>query len=109
MVQEGIMEFALRKTLFLQTFVKRDGFELNHLFPAQVFTRHNGKFNICMERRIQIICRMIFVISSHLVLALERTNRRKHFMVKSIDFDRLMTSEGTETLILAFTSKTGNP
>ena len=26
-------------------------------------------------------------------------------MVKSIDFDRLMTSEGTETL--AFTSKTG--
>ena len=28
-------------------------------------------------------------------------------MVKSIDFDRFMTSEGTKMLILAFTSKTG--
>ena len=30
-------------------------------------------------------------------------------MLKSIDFDRFMTSEGTGTLILAFTSKTGQP
>ena len=28
-------------------------------------------------------------------------------MLYSIDFDRFMTSEGTDTLILAFTSKTG--
>ena len=28
-------------------------------------------------------------------------------MVKSIGFDRFMTSEGTETMILAFTSETG--
>ena len=28
-------------------------------------------------------------------------------MLKSIDFDRFMTSEGTDALILAFTSKTG--
>ena len=28
-------------------------------------------------------------------------------MLKSVDFGRFMTSEGTETLILAFTSKTG--
>ena len=28
-------------------------------------------------------------------------------MVKSIGFDRFMTSEGTETLIVALTSKTG--
>ena len=28
-------------------------------------------------------------------------------MVKLIGFDRSMTSEGTKTLILAFTSKTG--
>ena len=28
-------------------------------------------------------------------------------MLKSVDFCRFMTSEGTETLILAFTSKTG--
>ena len=30
-------------------------------------------------------------------------------MVKSIDFDRFLTSEGTKTLILAFTSKPGQP
>ena len=28
-------------------------------------------------------------------------------MLKSVDFGRFMTSEGTERLILAFTSKTG--
>ena len=28
-------------------------------------------------------------------------------MLQSIDFDRFMMSEGTDTLILAFTSKTG--
>ena len=28
-------------------------------------------------------------------------------MVKSVDFYRFMTSEGTKTLILSFTSKTG--
>ena len=28
-------------------------------------------------------------------------------MIKSVDVGRFMTSEGTETLILAFTSKTG--
>ena len=30
-------------------------------------------------------------------------------MVKSIDFDRFMRSVGTKTLILAFTSKPGQP
>ena len=30
-------------------------------------------------------------------------------MVKLVGFDRFMTSEGSETLILAFTSKTGKP
>ena len=30
-------------------------------------------------------------------------------MVKSIDFDRFMMSEGTKTLILTFTSKPGQP
>ena len=50
---------------------------------------------------------MIFVISSHLVLALVNFKSRKHSMVKSIGFDRFMTSEGTETLILALTAKMG--
>ena len=48
-----------------------------------------------------------FVISSNFVLASERTKSRRLFMIKSIDFDRFMTSEDTKTLILAFTSKTG--
>ena len=30
-------------------------------------------------------------------------------MLESIDFDRFMTSEGTDTLISAFTSKSGQP
>ena len=29
------------------------------------------------------------------------------FLLKLVDFGRFMTSEGTETLILAFTTKTG--
>ena len=41
------------------------------------------------------------------LIILETTKSRKHSMVKSSGFDRFMTSEGTETLILAITSKTG--
>ena len=48
-----------------------------------------------------------FVISSDLDQVSERTKCQNHFMVKSIDFVQCMTSEGTETLIFAFTSKTG--
>ena len=51
---------------------------------------------------------MIFVISSNLVLASERIKSRKHFVLKSIDFDRFMSSEGTKRLILVLTSKTGH-
>ena len=53
-----------------QKCVKTDGFELKYLFPAQPspFTRHNGKCNILhIKQRNQIIWRLIFVISSHLV------------------------------------------
>ena len=46
-------------------------------------------------------------VSPNLVVATERTESRDRFMLKSVDFGRFMTSEGTETLILAFTSKTG--
>ena len=41
------------------------------------------------------------------MLASEMTKSRKHLVVKSIDFDQFMASEGTKTLILAFTAKTG--
>ena len=41
------------------------------------------------------------------VLATERTKSRNRFVFKSVDFGRFMTQEDTETLILAFTSKTG--
>ena len=37
----------------------------------------------------------------NLVLASECTTSLNQFVAKSIDFDRLMTSEGTDTLILA--------
>ena len=46
------------------------------------------------------------------VLAPERNKRRNRFVLKSVDFGRFgrfMTLEGTETLILTFTSKTGQP
>ena len=49
---------------------------------------------------------LIFVLSSNLVLATETTKSTSCFVLKSIEFGRFMTSEGTETLILAFTSKT---
>ena len=47
-----------------------------------------------------------FVSLSSTVLASGQEIKNK-FAVKSIDFDRFMTSEGSETLILPFTSKTG--
>ena len=37
----------------------------------------------------------------------EWTTNRNKFIVKSIDFDRFMTSEGSYTLILSISSKTG--
>ena len=49
----------------------------------------------------------IFVRLSSLVLASELTTNWNKFIVSSIDFDRLMTSEGSYTLILPFTSTTG--
>ena len=62
-----------------------------------------------IEQEIKLFEGLFFVISSHLVLALERTKSRNHStcIVKSIGFDQLMASKDTETLILAFTSKTG--
>ena len=104
------MGYALRKHYSCQKLVKTDSFKLKYLFPAQPspFTRHNGKCNICiLNKENKLFEGLFFVISSHLVLALERIKSRKHSLVKSIGFDRFMTSEGTETLILAFTSKTG--
>ena len=110
MVQDGIKGYAIRKHYFCQKLVKTDGFELKYLFPAQPspFTRPNGKCKICiLNKESNYLKADFFVISSHLVLALERTKGRKHSTVKSIGFNRFMTSEGIETLILAFTSKTG--
>ena len=49
----------------------------------------------------------VFVLLSNLVLATERTKSRNRFVLKSVDLGRFMTPEGTETLISAFTSKTG--
>ena len=110
MVQEGILDSDLRKHYSCQTFVKTDGVELNNLFPAQpsLFTRHNGKCNICiLNEKFKLFEGCFFVISSHLVQALERTKRWKHFVVKSIAFDRFMTSEGTGTFELGLYPENG--
>ena len=64
-------------------------------------------YNYFLNKYIKLFEGRSFVISSHLVLALERTKSRKHCMVKTYCFDRFMMSELAETLILAFTSKTG--
>ena len=106
------MGFALRKHYSCQKFVKTDGFKLIYLFLAKLspFITHNGKYNIyILNKEIKLFEGCFFVISSHLVLALERIKSRKHSLVKSIGFDRFtcMTPEGTETLIFVFTSKTG--
>ena len=69
---------------------------------------HIGKFNICaFHEEIHVLEDWIFVSLSSLVLASELTANRHKFIVSSIDFDRFMTSEGSYTLILPFTSKTG--
>ena len=51
--------------------------------------------------------RSVFVLSSNLVLPTEKTESWKRFLLKSVGFGRFMTLECNETLILAFTSKTG--
>ena len=91
-------------------FVKTDGYELKYLFPAQLsrFTRYIGKCNICsFNKKKSNYLKADFVISSNLVLASERTKGRKHLVVKSIDFDRFMTSEGTKNVDSSLYIETG--
>ena len=95
----------LENVIFAKKIVKTDAFKLNYLFQAQSspFTGHNGKCNICiLNKEIKLFegcfCHIIASCSSF---------SGKHSMVKSTGFDRFMTSESRETLILAFTSKTG--
>ena len=68
-------------------------------------SRHNGKCNICaFHQEIHAFEDWIFVRLSNLVLASEWTTIRNKF--HSL-IDRFMTSESGYTLILTFTSKTG--
>ena len=68
-------------------------------------SRHNGKCNNCaFHEEINAFEDWIFVRLSSLVLASEWTTNRNKFIVKLIDFDRVLTSEGSYTLILPFTS-----
>ena len=68
----------------------------------------NGKCNICaFHEEINAFEDWIFVGLSSRFLASEWTTHRRKFIVLSIDFDRFMTSESRDTLILPFTSKTG--
>ena len=71
-------------------------------------SRHNGKCNICaFHEEMHAFEDWIFVRLSSFVLASEWTTNLNKFIVRSIDFDRLMTVGGSYTLILPFTSKTG--
>ena len=85
------MGYALRKHHSCQKFVKTDGFELKFQAQPSPFTRHIGKCNICILNKKKYL----------------KDQMSERSMVKSIGFDRFMTSEGTETLILVLTSKTG--
>ena len=72
------------------------------------FSGHNGKCNICaFHEEVHAFEDWIFVRLSSLVLACEQTTNWKRFAVYLIDFDWFMMSEGSDTLILPFTSKTG--
>ena len=68
------------------------------------FLRHNDKYIFNQEIHV---FESDLVLSSNPVLATERTERRDRFELKSVEFGRFMTPEGTERLILAVTSKTG--
>ena len=71
-------------------------------------SRHNGKCNICaFHEEFHAFEDWIFVRLSSLVLASEWTTNRNKFIVWSIDFDWFMTPEGSYTLILPVTYKTG--
>ena len=76
--------------------------ELNHIFSAQRKMQH-----LRIHEEIHAFEDWIFVRLSNLVLSSEWTINRNKFIVKAIDFDRFMTSESSYTLILPFTSKTG--
>ena len=120
MVQEGIMRFALRKLFFLPNVCQNRRLRTQILIPGSTvtFPRHNGKcififlFANLAKKSNYLKTESNYLKAdfdiSNLVLASERIKSRKHFVVKSIDFDRFMSSEGTKRLILVLTSKTGN-
>ena len=73
------------------------------------YSRHNGKCNICaFHEEINAFEDWIFVRLSSRFLASEWTTHRRKFIVLSIDFDRFMTSESRDTLILPLPLKPGN-
>ena len=89
-----------------------DHFELNLYFnsrhPQHRYSAQRKMQNLRItNEEIHAFEDLIFVKLSSLVLASEWTTNRNKFIVKSIDFDRFMTSDGSYTLILPSTSKVG--
>ena len=81
-----------------------DHIETLFQFPC-TDSRHNGKCNICaFHEEIHAFEDWIFVSLSSLVLASEWTTNLKQVYCL---IDRCMTSECSYTLVLPFTSKTG--
>ena len=91
-----------QNSLRCQTYANaKDNIELKLYFNAQRKMQH-----LCISWRNPCFEDWIFVRLSSLVIVFEWTTNRNKFIVKSIDFDRFITSEGSFTLILPFTSKT---
>ena len=75
--------------------------------PSSILdTTENATFAHFMKK-IHAFEDWIFVRFSRIVLASEWTTNRNKFIVYSIDLDRFMTSEGSDMLILPFTSLPG--
>ena len=78
------MEYALRKRYSCQKFVKTDGFQLKHLFPAQS-SLSSGTIENAILTFLQNKSNYLKASFCHIIAyCLERTKSRNHSMVKSI-------------------------
>ena len=75
--------------------------------PSHILGSTENTTFVHLPKKSKYLKAVFFVISSNIVLASEWTTSRNQLVLQSIYFDRFMTSEGTDTLISAFTSKTG--
>ena len=102
-----------KKSMRCRLHVKKYGkIDVKHLlqFPDKLSpilgSTENTTF-VHLPKKSKYLKADFFVISSNIVLASEWTTSRIDLCYNRSIFGRFMTSEGTDALILAFTSKTG--